>query len=112
MRLLLDQNLALKLVARLSDLFPDSVHVQNVGMDCANDLQVWEYAHIHELTIVTKDSDFNIMSMYKGFPPKVIWLKTGNCTTSQIEFLLRSRFADIQVFENDTSLGTLVLRNP
>jgi predicted nuclease of predicted toxin-antitoxin system len=61
------------------------------------------------LAIVTKDSDFNILSVYKGFPPKVIWLKTGNCTTTQIEALFRSRLADIQAFDADPSLGTLVI---
>ena len=112
MRLLFDQNLALKLVARLSDLYPGSIHVRDVGLDCADDRQVWEYAHSNGLTIVTKDSDFNILSVYKGFPPKVIWLKTGNCTTAQIESLFRSMHADIQVFETDASLGTLIISNP
>jgi predicted nuclease of predicted toxin-antitoxin system len=63
------------------------------------------------LAIVTKDSDFNILSVYNGFPPKVIWLKTGNCTTAQIESLFRSKFSDIQAFETDASLGTLVITN-
>jgi predicted nuclease of predicted toxin-antitoxin system len=37
--------------------------------------------------IVTKDSDFNELSVVFGFPPKVIWLRRGNCTTRDIEAL-------------------------
>ncbi len=109
MRLLFDQNLASKLAGSLSDIFPGSIHVRNVGLDCADDRHIWEYAHKNGLTIVTKDSDFNILSVYNGFPPKVIWLKTGNCTTTRIETLFRSRFADIQAFQADPTLGTLVI---
>ena len=111
MRLLFDQNLASKLAASLSDIFPGSIHVRNVGLDCADDRLVWEYALKNGFTIVTKDSDFNILSVYKGFPPKVIWLKTGNCTTTQIETLFRLKSDDIYVFETDPSLGTFVISN-
>ena len=37
MKLLFDQNLSPKLVHRLADLFPDSSHVQLVGLDRAGD---------------------------------------------------------------------------
>jgi len=44
MKLLYDQNLSHRLVALLSDLFPDSEHVRNVGLQEADDRQIWEYA--------------------------------------------------------------------
>jgi len=34
--------------------------------------------------------------MLQGFPPKVIWLQLGNCTTGQVEALLRQHFEAIQ----------------
>ena len=40
MKLLFDQNLSPKLVSRLADLFPDSVHVQSAGFDCSSDDQI------------------------------------------------------------------------
>jgi predicted nuclease of predicted toxin-antitoxin system len=49
MKLLFDQNLSPRLVNRLAVLFPDSAHVQSVGLDCANDDQVWEYARLNGL---------------------------------------------------------------
>ena len=70
--LLFDQNLSPNLVERLSDLYPDSVHVSEIGLDTALDRVVWEYARQHDYMIVTKDADFSEMSLPLGFPPKVI----------------------------------------
>ncbi len=109
MRLLFDQNLSPKLVERLGDLFPGSVHVQSVGLDRASDDQVLEYSRLNGFVIVTKDVDFNNLSVVRGVPPKVIWLLLGNCTTAQIEGLLRARFSAIEAFEKDPEAGTLAL---
>ena len=96
MKLLFDQNLSPKLVNRLADLFPGSSHVQSVGLDCATDDVVWDYARQNGFAIVSKDEDYNSMSVVRGSPPKVIWLLLGNCTTAQVEAVFRRRFADIQ----------------
>jgi predicted nuclease of predicted toxin-antitoxin system len=109
MKVLFDQNLSPKLVKRLADLFPSSDHVQSAGLDCANDDQVWEYAKQNDFAIVTKDEDYNNLSVVRGHPPKVLWLQTGNCTTAQVEAIFRTRFADIEAFEKDPTAGTLVL---
>ena len=109
MKLLLDQNMSPKLVQRLDDLFPGSSHVQSVGLDRANDDQTWEYARLNEFAIVTKDEDFNNLSVIRGSPPKVIWLQLGNCTTAQVEAVFRARCTDIEAFNSDPAVGTLVL---
>ncbi len=44
MKLLLDQNLSPRLIDALADLYPGSVHLQNVGLDRASDVEVWTYA--------------------------------------------------------------------
>lgn len=110
MKLLFDQNLSPKLVNRLADLFPSSSHVQSVRLDCASDDQIWEHARLNGFAIVTKDEDYNNLSVVRGSPPKILWLQLGNCTTSQVEAVFRARFADIQAFEKELSVGTLVLR--
>ena len=109
MKLLFDQNLSPKLVPRLADLFPGSIHVLSVGMDQADDNQVWECTKLNGFAVVTKDEDYNNLSVLHGSPPKVLWLQSGNCTIIQVKALLRSHFAEIEAFENDTSTGTLVL---
>ena len=85
MKLLFDQNLSPKLVNRLADLFPGSSHVQSLALDCAGDDQVWGHALLNEFAIVTKDEDYNNLSVVRGSPPKVIWLQLGNCTTARVE---------------------------
>jgi predicted nuclease of predicted toxin-antitoxin system len=45
----------------------------------------------------------------RGFPPKIIWLRIGNCATSEIVSLLRQHVATIIAFAADPDLGTLVL---
>ena len=109
MKLLFDQNLSPKLVNRLADLFPGSSHVQSAGLDCADDDPVWDHARLNGFAIVTKDADYNNLSVLRGNPPKVLWLQLGNCTTAQAEAVFRARFADIEAFEKDPSVGTLVL---
>lgn len=109
MKLLFHQNLSPKLVNRLADLFPGSLHVQSAGLDQADDEKIWEYISLNGFAIVTKDEDYNNLSVMRGTPPKVLWLQLGNCTTTQVESLFRARFADIEEFEKDPSLGTLVL---
>lgn len=109
MKLLFDQNLSPKLILRLADLFPGSDHVQSVGLDRANDDQVWEYARLNAFAVVTKDEDYNTLSVVRGCPPKVIWLQLGNCTTTQVEAAIRVHFADIEAFARDPKVGTLVL---
>lgn len=86
MKLLFDQNLSHKLVRRLADLFPNSTHVREVGLKEAEDPVVWEYAKQQESVIVSKDADFHQRSFVLGFPPKVMWVRLGNCTTAEVEW--------------------------
>ena len=65
----------------------------------ANDDQIWEHARLNGFAIVSKDADYNNLSVLRGSPQKVIWLQLGNCTTSQVEAAFRARFADIEAFE-------------
>lgn len=109
MKLLFDHNLSPRLVTRLGDLYPNSNHVYLVGLDQANDEIVWEYACEREYIIVTKDSDFNEIAILRGFPPKVVWIRLGNCTTNQIEALLRQHNEEVKTFSKDPNLGILTL---
>ncbi len=109
MKLLLGQNLSPRLVARLADLFPDSQHVSDLGLERASDRAVWDYARDHGYLIVTRDSDFSELSVLRGSPPKVLWVRIGNCTTGQIEALLRAHHAAIAAFGDDATAGVLML---
>lgn len=109
MRLLLDQNVSPCLVAALADLYPDSMHVQSLGLDQSHDDPVWDFARDNDFTIVTKDVDFSDRSALLGHPPKVIWVRLGNCTTSEIEQSLRRRHGQIEAFCKEDGLGVLAI---
>ena len=109
MKLLFDQNLSSALVARLTDLFPASTHVRAEGMAEASDIEVWLFAKQQGFTIVSKDSDFQQRSLLFGAPPKVIWLRVGNWTTSRIATLLREHSVTLHTFEIDQRQSLLVL---
>ena len=109
MRLLLDQNLSRRLVPALADLYPDSVHVSSVSLEHADDEDVWSYAASNALIVVSKDSDFRQRSFLFGPPPKVIWIARGNCSTSEVEMLLRGNHADVLAFDSDAGSALLVI---
>jgi predicted nuclease of predicted toxin-antitoxin system len=109
MKLLFDENLSPKLVRLLHDLFPDSLHVRDVALKAADDPVVWKYAQDNSLIICSKDSDMHQRSFLLGFPPKVVWVRLGNCSTSDVERLLRKHFIAIEGFAADSYASFLTL---
>ncbi len=109
MRLLLDQNVSPKLVETLSELFPESVHTQNVSLNSASDEEVWAFAKANNLIILTKDSDFAERSLLFGFPPKIIWIRKGNCSTKDIEKILKDNFEEIRMLSENKDIGIISL---
>ena len=112
MKLLLDENLSPRLSAALFPLYPGTVHLRDCGLRGASDVEVWKYARENGFAIVSKDSDFRQRSTLLGFPPKVISLRIGNCTTSRAEFLLSNVFSQIHAFLRTSQEGCLVLKHP
>ncbi len=109
MKLLFDQNLSSALVSRLSDLFPESTHVKNVGLMRSDDGLIWSYAREHGFTILSKDSDFQQRSLLFGAPPKVVWLRVGNCPSTRVEKLIRDYSITLHTFEADAEQSALAL---
>jgi predicted nuclease of predicted toxin-antitoxin system len=108
-KLLLDENLSHKLVPRLAATFPDTVHVDGVGLHGQPDVAVWRYAAEHGFVIVSKDDDFRQLSFLQGPPPKVVWLVVGNAGTTVIaELLLRNR-RRLESFADDPDDALLTL---
>jgi len=104
-KLLFDENLSPKLPRLLADLFPDSLDVREVGMKATDDPLVWDYAKDKGFIIVSKDADIHDRSLVFGNPPKVIWVRIGNCSTLQVENLLRRDFDVIKLFYEDDAVS-------
>jgi len=109
MKLLLDENVSLKLVKFLQNDFPGSERVAFLNMQGSTDTQIWEFAKQKHYIIVSKDNDFRQRSFLVGYPPKVIWLSIGNSGINEIRKLLLGNVATIERFSNNQSEGLLVL---
>jgi predicted nuclease of predicted toxin-antitoxin system len=70
---------------------------------------VWTYAREHGLTICSKDADFHQRSFLYGHPPKVVWIRRGNCSTREIEALLRASASILAEFERSEQDSFLAL---
>jgi predicted nuclease of predicted toxin-antitoxin system len=104
MRLLFDQNLSHKLVARLADIFPGSVHVREIGLQSATDSEIANYALAEGLTIVSKDADFLALRfVLSGEQVRMVWVRLGNGSTHQVEAALRGRRTAIEALADDPS---------
>jgi predicted nuclease of predicted toxin-antitoxin system len=108
-KLLFDENLSPRLPAVLADVYPGSTHVHQRGLGSADDSTIWQYAKNNGLTIVSKDSDFQDRSVLYGHPPKLIWLRATNCSTGEIESLLRTAVRTIKQFVEEDEESCLVL---
>lgn len=105
MKLLFDENLSPKLIALLTDLFPDCAHVDRIGLGSESDNDIWSYAQQNDYIIVSKDSDFHDKSILLGHPPKIIWIKRGNCSNRHVQFLLRNKANTIKEFNDNPDLS-------
>jgi predicted nuclease of predicted toxin-antitoxin system len=108
-RLFFDEPLSEALCKTLGDIFPDSLHIRLLGQGGAADATVWELARQHECLVVSKDEDFHRLALLRGAPPKFVWIRLGNCTTDDIEQLLRRHHEDITRFDGQNEATVLEL---
>ena len=107
MKLLFDQNISFRVLRLLPDNFSDSRHVRSVGLNDCDDAEIWQFAKQNDFTVVTFDADFFDISVLKGFPPKIVWLRTGNLTTSEIAECIILNYSDIISFIDNSDQSCL-----
>lgn len=94
----------------MADLFPDSAHVESLGLGSTPDTSIWEHAKTYGFTFLTKDKDFANLSIAWGAPPKVILLQTGNSSTAELIQLIRNNAIRFSNFEKDGTRSLLILK--
>jgi predicted nuclease of predicted toxin-antitoxin system len=90
-------------------VYPGIAHVRDFGLERASDSTVWAFAKENGYAIVSKDSDFHQRSLVFGHPPKVIWLRLGNCSTTDIEAALLRSHLLVMAFLGDGVASLLTL---
>jgi predicted nuclease of predicted toxin-antitoxin system len=109
MKLLFDQNLSPRLPQMLAVEFPGSAHVREFGLARGADPVVWAHAAAEGFIIASKDVDFQQRALLRGPPPKVIWIRLGNCLTASVAALLSSNHAKLLAFEADPLASFIAL---
>jgi predicted nuclease of predicted toxin-antitoxin system len=71
--------------------------------------RIWHYARENDFLLVSRDADFVELSTLRGFPPKVIWLRLGNCLTREIHEAIRRNSIAIAELVHDDERGVLAL---
>jgi len=107
MKILFDENISFRIVQKLKDIFPDSMHAKDISASHLSDIAIWNYAKNSGFVIVTFDVDFYEYSLVKGTPPKIIWLRFGNNSTNNIAEILRKSTELIMLFIDDESYNDL-----
>lgn len=105
MTLLFDQNISYKILKFIPKIFLASSTVKKEGLLNASDLEIWVFAKQNAFTIVTQDSDFNDLNLLYGFPPKIIWIRTGNLKTQYLASILEEYSVEIKKFISDHHFG-------
>lgn len=105
MKFLFDQNISHRILKLIPEKYFGSTTVKNERLTNAPDREIWEYAKSNDYIIVTQDSDFNDLSSLYGFPPKIIWIRTGNLKTQSLADILLNYNEDIIKFMNDSNYG-------
>lgn len=109
MKLLFDENLSPTLPGAVSQEFPESKHIRDVGLRGKDDFFIWQYAAIHKFTLVSKDDDFVELSILRGAPPKVVLIRLGNCRTTEVANLLIANKIQIHSFVGEETTSLLEL---
>ena len=60
--------------------------------------------------LISKDADFHQMSLVHGAPPKVVWIRLGNCTTGDVVRLLEHHHRRLLEFDDQPETAFLALR--
>lgn len=90
-------------------MFPESRHVDEVGLHGRSVAEIWKYAGQHGYVLVSKDNDFRQLRFPHGAPPKVVWLHVGNAPAREIEALLVARSDRIRDFTDDPESALLAV---
>jgi predicted nuclease of predicted toxin-antitoxin system len=81
MKFLIDNQLPLALCGFLLGKGHDAVHVLDLGMASATDIDIGRFASMDGRAIITKDADFSVLATMGRCSAPVIWVRLHNCRT-------------------------------
>lgn len=109
-RLILDENVSESVAVRIAPVFGAVLHARAVLGTGVSDDAIWGFARREKLVLVTRDGDFERMSMMYGPPPKVVWVGEHNIRNAKLAELLVARKPAIDRLVSDPVAAFLALR--
>lgn len=107
MKILLDENISWRIKKYLNLDIDKIVHIADISESRLTDDEIWNYAKLNDCIILTHDSDFVDLVTFRGFPPKIIWLRTGNIGKLNLANKINENMLKIISFYDDKELGIL-----
>lgn len=98
MKLLFDQNISHRIISKIKTVYQNAYSVKELQLDDSADKQIWDFAKANNFSIVTFDSDFYDLSTLYGHPPKIVWLRVGNISTTDLSLFLENKYSLISDF--------------
>ena len=98
--LILDAHLSPALALWLNQTYTSiaAISARSIGMLYADDLTFYKEARERNAILVSKDRDFVALSQRLGFPPMVVYLKSGNTSTQALRTLFAEHIESILLF--------------
>lgn len=107
MKLLFDQNISFRVVKHIQSVFTEAKHVNDCNLQNSSDRSIWNFARENGYSIITFDADYYDLVTLKGHPPKIIWLRTGNTSTSNLTKILQHHSEVIRSFVMDDNYKSI-----
>jgi len=107
MKILLDENVSWRIIKLIENYFDEVKHISTISSNRLSDKDIWDFAKNNNFTILTYDSDFRNFVSYYNYPPKVVWLRTGNISKSKLAELIKNNIDSIIEFGTNDDFGIL-----
>ncbi|MGG7663056.1 DUF5615 family PIN-like protein [Dyadobacter sp. BHUBP1] len=99
MKVLIDQNISQRILPLLAHQFDTLNHVRQLGLTDADDYEIFMFARDNGYqAVITADEDFIKLINQFSQPPKIVWIRAGNCSTKVLSDLLREKAQAIKDF--------------
>lgn len=107
MKFLIDNALSPIIAQGLVDHGFDAIHVREIGLASATDLEIIEYALNNNRIVVSADTDFGtLLALNKSIKPSIIlFRRTGKRPSVLLELLLES----LNVLKDDLEIGAVAV---
>ena len=111
MRLLIDNALSPRLAEGLREVGYDAVHVRDLGMQSAEDAELFDLAADEDRVLISEDTDFGtLLSLRGAAKPSVVLLRhMPDRSAAALLVVLLANFAAV---EADLELGAVVVLEP